>query len=147
VHLFLDFDGVLHPFTTEAFDDDLQLLRNPALFCWLPVLADLLRPYPSVKIIVSSDWRRLYGDSALAKLLGNELGPRFDGVTATCGADRAKEIREEVARRQLERWIALDDHPSVRAARKRDKHFIWCDPTTGVNAPDVQKEMARKLAA
>ena len=147
MHLFLDYDGVLHPYGTEAFDEDFKLLSNPALFCWIPVLADILRPHPTVKIIVSSDWRRLYDDITLAKLLGVELGARLDGVVETYNSDRAHEIRTEAARRNLTRWLAVDDHSSVRAARCKDPRFIWCDPATGLSNPDVQLELARKLAS
>ncbi len=37
-------------------------------------------PYSEVQIVVSSDWRRLFGDQALVALLGPSLGQRFIGV-------------------------------------------------------------------
>src|SRR4051794_39007445 len=46
--LFLDFDGVLHPtYSIKA-----------ELFCYLPRLESVLRDYPMVKAVVTSDWRR-----------------------------------------------------------------------------------------
>ncbi|WP_256095067.1 HAD domain-containing protein [Paraburkholderia nodosa] len=74
--LFLDFDGVLHAYDELALDDNFRLIENPNLFMWCPVLERILAPFPEVRIVVSSDWRRLFDDAALIKLLG-PLGARF----------------------------------------------------------------------
>jgi len=145
--LFLDFDGVLHPVGEEALDADFRLIANPALFCWRHILADALAPYPSVRIVVSSDWRRLFDDENLARLLGPALGPRVIGAVANVEASRAGEVLAEAARRQLVHWLAIDDHPSVRAARKAgDARFIACSSATGLSNVCVQNELKRKLA-
>ncbi|WP_254220697.1 HAD domain-containing protein [Burkholderia glumae] len=57
--MFLDFDGALHPVGETVLDENGQLVRNPALFSWLPILEQHLRPFPEICIVVSSDWRRL----------------------------------------------------------------------------------------
>lgn len=143
--LFLDFDGVLHPFGEPALDEDFRLIENPNLFAWLPVLDQLLAYYPHVRIIVSSDWRRLCDDETLVRLLG-PLGGRFIGVVETWGGTRAEEILEEARRRCLTHWLAIDDHSSVEAASRRDSRFVACAPDTGVGAARVQAELQRKLA-
>lgn len=135
--LFLDFDGVLHPDGSEAIDERGRLIDNPVLFCWLPILADILDPYPAVRIIVSSDWRRLFDDAALIRLLG-PLGTRFAGVVERITPPRAQEILHDALQRGLSDWIALDDHKSVQAAARTDPRFIACAPATGITDEAVQ---------
>ena len=123
--VFLDLDGVLHPVGVPAVDEEFRLIDNPGLFVWRPILERLLAPYPMVGIIVSSDWRRLFDDATLVRLLG-PLAARFVGVVECHGSFRSEEILAEVKRRGLKRWVALDDHPSVIAAQARDARFIAC---------------------
>ena len=144
--LFLDFDGVLHD-ANEDVPDSVEALRaNPRLFQWLPHLVDALAPYPDVRIIVSSNWRRWFDDAGLRALLG-QLGPRFDGVVATLGHSRAEEIWMEVHKRRLEHWMAIDDHESVHLAAQRDGRFIACPPDEGLSAASVQASLRTKLAS
>lgn len=143
--VFLDFDGVLHPVGEPALDDDFRLLPNPRLFCYLPHLTDTLAPYPEVRIVVSSDWRRLFDDDTLQGCLG-ELGDRFVGVVDTFGGTRAEEIYAEVTRRGLVRWLVLDDHPSVLEASMTDARFIACDPQLGLSSTKTQADLRKKLS-
>jgi hypothetical protein len=83
--LFLDFDGVLHPVGERALDDDFCLIENPGLFIWRPIQEALLAQYPAVRIIISSDWRRLFDDATLIRLLG-PLSNRFAGVVESVGS-------------------------------------------------------------
>ena len=146
--LFLDFDGVLHSLGEAAMDEDFRLIANPNLFCWRSILVGILAPHPSVKIIVSSDWRRLVDDECLVRLLGESLGARFVGVVEVAKESRADEILAEALRRELRCWLAVDDHPSVAKARKAgDTRFIACAPDKGLSDPTVQRELKRKLAA
>jgi hypothetical protein len=48
VYVFLDFDGVTHPWG-EAED-----------FRCLPLLESVLREYPETRVIIASDWRTLF---------------------------------------------------------------------------------------
>ncbi|AQV95652.1 hypothetical protein BJN34_17365 [Cupriavidus necator] len=143
--LFLDFDGVLHAADEPALDGAGGLLPNPRLFAWLPVLVDILAPYPEVQIVVSSDWRRLLDDDNLRRVLGS-LAPRFAGVVETWGTSRFDEILIEVRRRKLTTWLAIDDHPTVVAASRRDARFIACAPDTGLSALPVQARLRATLA-
>jgi hypothetical protein len=45
--IMLDFDGVTHP--DNFFDAN--------FFCRLPLIEEVLRKFPSVKIVISSSWR------------------------------------------------------------------------------------------
>ena len=135
--LYLDFDGVLHPFGEPALGDDFGLLPNPNLFRWLPILESLLSGHPDVRIIVSSDWHRLFDDATLKRLLG-PVGGRFHGVIEAVGKSRASEILADAKKRGLKDWIAIDDHPTVRDASLSDCRFVACDPATGIGDPGVQ---------
>jgi hypothetical protein len=143
--LFLDFDGVLHPVGERALDENFRLIANPGLFVWRPMLEQILEPFPAVRIVVSSDWRRLFDDENLVRLLG-PLGNRFAGVVETYGSSRAAEIRTEASRRKTSNWLAIDDHPSVVAAGKSDGRFLACSPDTGLSDVGVQQVLRRKLA-
>ena len=147
IALFVDFDGVLHPFGIEALDENFELIANPTLFCWRPVLEELLAPHPEVRIIVSSDWRRLFTDSVLVTLLGRDLGQRFFGVVNRYNESRAAEILAEVTQRRLRRWLAIDDHQTVFEARRAgDERFIPCDPALGITGTTAKSELRSKLA-
>lgn len=143
--LFLDFDGVLHPVGTPALSEDFMLIDNPELFCYLPILERLLEPHANVRIIVSSDWRRLFDDETLIRLLGG-LGPRFEGVVECFGGMRAEEIRDEAQRRGLSRWIALDDHKSVVEAAATDIRFVPTSPAYGISEPATLAALKIALA-
>lgn len=143
--LFTDFDGVLHAADEPALDGAGRLRANAKLFVWLPILVNILQPYPEVQIVISSDWRRLLDDENLRRVLG-PLGPRFAGIVETWGVSRADEILTEVRRRRLTRWLALDDHPSVASASRRDARFIACAPDTGMSAVEVQSALRSRLA-
>ena len=112
---------------------------------WRPILERLLAPYPMIGIIVSSDWRRLFDDATLVRLLG-PLAVRFAGVVECYGSSRSEEILAEVRPRGLKEWVALDDHPSVIAAQATDPRFVACEPTTGVSSVDVQRTLSARLA-
>jgi len=144
VFLFLDFDGVLHPVGTPALAEDFTLLDNPELFCFLSILEEILAPYSNVRIIVSSDWRRLFDDETLIRLLGG-LGPRFEGIVECYNQVRATEISHEAQRRSLSYWIALDDHPSVVQAAILDKRFVPTNAKLGISDPVTQSVLQAVL--
>ncbi|MCK4143623.1 hypothetical protein HFK84_15235 [Ralstonia pseudosolanacearum] len=143
--LFTDFDGVLHAADEPVFDSAGRRLANERLFVWLPILVTILAPHPEVQIVVSSDWRRLLDNENLKRALG-PLGSRFAGIVETWGASRVDEILTEVRRRQLSRWLAIDDHPTVAIASRSDARFIACAPDTGLSADTVQAALRSRLA-
>lgn len=143
--VYLDYDGVLHPDGTPAIDEYGRLIDNPVLFSWLPILVTLLEPYPDVRIIVSSDWRRLFDDPALIKMLG-PIGNRFAGVVERPSSSRVLEVLHDAQTRDLFDWIALDDHKSVHEAARTDPRFIACDPMLGLTSGQIQLAVRAWLA-
>lgn len=143
--LFLDFDGVLHPEKAARLDRRLGRIVGENMFCWLPLLETLLAPYPELRILVTSDWRRHLSNESLKDLLG-PLGSRFLDVVLTYSPSRYEEIATEVDKRQLQHWLALDDHLSVQEAAGSNERLIWCPPDKGLSSERVQRELAEKLA-
>ncbi|CAB3741013.1 hypothetical protein LMG22037_06443 [Paraburkholderia phenoliruptrix] len=144
--LFLDFDGVLHPVGEPALDEHCRLIENPGLFIWRPIPEALLTPYPAVRIIVSSNWRRLFDDATLIRLLGR-LGNRFVGVVESYGACRSEEILMDVRRRKIIHWLAIDDHPSVVRAQAEEHRFIAWDSARDLNDEVVRRTLRVTLSA
>ena len=140
--LYLDFDGVLHPLGEPELDDNFKLLPNPRRFLWLPILEGVLQPYKRVRIIVSSDWARIFDDNALIKLLG-PLGPRFVGVVETRAGSRREDITADAQKRGLEYWVAIDDDASVK--QRREEHFVWCNPATGLSDGAVREKLHERI--
>ncbi|MEC5405995.1 HAD domain-containing protein [Paraburkholderia sp. MPAMCS5] len=142
--LFLDFDGVLHPVREPALDEDFRLIENPGLFVWRPILEALLAEHPAVRIIVSSDWRRLFDDATLMQLPG-PLDNRFVGDLESYGSCRSEEILMEVRRSKLVHWLAIDDHPSVVSAQAEERGFIACASAHGLSDEAVQRALREML--
>jgi len=109
--LFLDFDGPLHSVEIQAINRYGEFVPHPDLFSGVPILDELLKPFPSIQIVVSSDWRLVVDDDTLKKLLG-PLAPRFVGVMEVMMvSSRADAIKEDARRRRLSAWLAIDDQP------------------------------------
>lgn len=144
--LFLDFDGPLHSAEIQAINRHGEFIPHPALFAGLPILDELLKPFPDLQILVSSDWRLVVDDDTLKQLLG-PLSTRFSGVMEITVPSRADAIKEEARRRRLSKWLALDDHSTVAKVAKTDARFIVCDPIVGIASSDVQQELVRKIRA
>ncbi|MBU1363877.1 MAG: hypothetical protein KKE51_08655 [Gammaproteobacteria bacterium] len=145
--LYLDFDGVVHALGEPALNDNFKLLDNPNLFKWLPILEQILEPYPEVRIVISSDWRRLFDDDSLKRLLGPAISHRFAGIVEVAEKSRANEILMDAAQRGLTDWLALDDHPTVVEASRTDIRFIVCKPETGLSSRTVQATLKTRLNA
>lgn len=110
--LFLDFDGVLHPETSDA-----------ELFCRLPLFWELLRQCPEVEVVFSTSWREIYPQDELLAFVtsggGEDLAHRFIGSTPLA---RKPPYEDDYRLREIEclawlegsglqerPWLALDD--------------------------------------
>lgn len=61
--LFLDYDGVLHPDSAHLIRGSPVLRAEGELLMWMPILEDILEPYPDVSIVLSTSWVRVLGFS------------------------------------------------------------------------------------
>jgi len=145
--LYLDFDGVLHP-----HDVDVEPRRGPyvnspeghAIFEHAELLSDLLEPYPHVRIVLSTGWVTRYRYSGAQRRLPPRLFARCVGATwhremplpAFEALSRGEQVRADVARRQPQAWLALDDHDEGWEDA-RGHSVVITDPIHGISSPAV----------
>lgn len=106
--LFLDFDGVLHPFPKP--ENPTQLFVNRGR------LECVLFDYPRTEVVISSTWRENYSLTELKALFSPSIRNRIVGVLpviqihtlADMEAIRFKEIQLFLSGSEKP-WLALDD--------------------------------------
>ncbi len=131
--LFLDFDGVLHPYdVVDAVDANVRAER----FCWLPLLTQTLAPHPAVRIVVTSDWRYFSDADRMRELLG-PLSSRFAGCPAfSRGFTRADHILQVVQQEALSSTGVRSTMMQACSRRPgKSPRFVACDPATGLSEP------------
>lgn len=114
--LFLDFDGVLHPYgcTIDRY------------FCRMQTLESWLRQRPEIDVVISSSWREHHPLDELRSFFDEDIQQRVVGVTPILkrgwgDAETSHEPLQPYAREQevrqwlrecgepWRRWAALDD--------------------------------------
>lgn len=114
--LYLDFDGVLHPADIRVLPADRQprvyVRGQPTdlpLFEHLPLLEQLLKPYPQLRIILATSWVREFGYEYALEQLTSSLRERVIGATLYPALARYYCIQIDAEERGIDRWLALDD--------------------------------------
>lgn len=137
--LFLDFDGVLHPFD-----------RPDGVFTLLADFERVMRDFHEVDIVISSAWREAHTLDELRQLFSPDIAQRIVDATPiftdlTQPHVRESEIRSwlEAAGRQDESWVAIDDTDWFFS--EGCCNFILVDPRTGFNSY-VEQELRRRLS-
>ena len=141
--LFLDFDGVLHPFGCWV---DQHFSRLPVLEAWL-------RWRPGVDIVVTSTWRQQHTLEELRARFAADLQSRVIGATPvfkrddwaqrgeveTCHYERHAEVLRWLAQsgEPARRWAALDDQPELY--KPRCVQLVLCNGKVGL----MQRELDR----
>lgn len=153
--LFLDFDGTLH--AGNALIDEagqVTLDSGRPMFEFAPLLVEMLRPYPSVEIVLTTSWlQRLplnrvvaYLPPGLAKrVVGTtkDLKPRFGDLKR--GTARTYVIVNYAYGKHLKNWLAIDD--SVYGAYNFGtddelvEHFLLLDSKRGISDECVQQKI------
>lgn len=157
--LYLDFDGVLHHQNVLWHPKKGAYLHAPPgyeLFQHAELLADLLKPFPEVQIVLSTSWVLQYGLTGSAKRLPEELRKRVIGGTYHSRhmqrqefqfeKPRGQQVYEDLLRRRPRAWIALDDNAEGWPPEAVG-HFIQTDESEGISAPEVLLEIKEKLQA
>lgn len=144
--LFLDFDGVLHPFPTPSDAD--------RLFCNLPRLEEVLRDFPEVQIVISSSWREERSLAELAAFFSPDIGSRVVGVLpviaigglADMAVVRYREIEQFLeAQGELAQWIAIDDDPALFPPEC--SRLLLCEDGFGVAEEQaLRKRLAHRVS-
>ena len=130
--VFLDFDGVLHPFPCHY----------GVFFCQRAVLEKFFgRPeYESAQFVITSTWRNHHPLEALREWFGETFRQRIIGTTpkldVAWDGSREREIRAWLRqhRRAEEAWIALDDMQQFFEPECRN--LFLCDGSTGLTEAD-----------
>ena len=155
--LYLDFDGVLHHencLWRPRRGPYLVAPRGHVLFQHAELLSELLAPYPTWKIVLSTSWVIQYGCDRAAKCLPDALRSRVIGATFHSrmnlnefqSMSRGLQIWADVQRRLPKEWIALDDQGFNWPAWCRE-NFIQTDEVQGVSEPAVLARLKEVLDA
>jgi hypothetical protein len=154
--LYLDFDGVLHPedvWRRPGWGPYVATPPGHRVFEHADLLLELLRPYPDIRIVLSTSWVRVLGSvRKVARRLPPELRSRVIGATwhSSMSADgfqempRGIQVWSDVRRRLPEAWLALDDDDAGWPAECRD-HLVHTDAVLGISAPSVLAYLKEKL--
>jgi hypothetical protein len=138
--LFLDYDGVLHPWPIKrAFEH-------------APALARRLLPHPEVRIVLSTSWVGKLGLEAAKAQLPPALSRLVVDSTATAlgfeqhSLNRAEQIERYLALPRwpkIHHWVVLDD---AACRFQCEERVIRCNPETGLVAADLE-QLGRVLRA
>lgn len=111
-----------------------------------------MRPYPEIRIVLSTSWVVRLGYSRTAKRLPPSLRERVIGATFHTRMNehefhshpRGMQVWLDVTRRKPAQWLALDD--------TWEDWPLWClenyvrtDPDEGIGAPEVTASIVEKL--
>jgi hypothetical protein len=135
--VFLDFDGVLHRFTTGTF-------RKLPLFC------EFLRQNPNISVVISSTWRLQYRLEELREFFEPDVRHQIIDVTPdltvtagliALGATRCEEISSWlVSHPDVTSWAILDDESGL--FRNHRDRLVLTDAAEGL----VQANLAELLS-
>jgi hypothetical protein len=163
--IYLDFDGVLHP-DSVFLENGKPALKHcdetdgdETLFCWAYILEHHLKPYPDVRIILSTSWVPALGFDKAKKVLPTSLQDRVIGATwhnkyaESLGLtrhnwmylSRYSQIATHRSRNLNARWIAIDNDDDNWDQRYRD-NLVHTDDWRGLAPTETQEDLAKKLA-
>jgi hypothetical protein len=153
--LYLDFDGVLHHENVLWHPKKGAYLLMGAhhhLFAHVSLLTHLLRPYPNVRIVLSTSWVLRYGYRATSLMLMPSLRDRVIGTTfhSTMNKEefrsmpRWQQVLQDFGRRRPSAWLVLDDDHEGWPESYLD-HYVRTDPAEGLSHSVVLEELQTKL--
>lgn len=128
--LFVDIDGVMHPFGC-AVDQ---------LFAWRGLLDELIAEHDDLVLVVHSTWRYEYSLDELREFLGARVadstprGPRWDSIQWWMSQNY----------KTVSSWRVLDDAP-VEFPDPPPPQLIVCDSATGLSDDGVQAQLRNWL--
>lgn len=136
--LFLDFDGVLHPFD-----------RPRGAFSLLTEFERVMRDFPGVDIVISSSWREAYTLDELRSVFSVDMAQRIIGATPILHDLDHEHVREiEIhawlrdAGRETESWVAIDDFEWFFSPGCAN--LVLTDTRTGFDE-QVERELRKRL--
>ena len=147
--LFLDIDGVMHPFgTMEAYFEDGKFIikkndkswiENGEPFSRLPFLIHLADRW-DLKIVLHSAWRLAYNLTELKRELPKELMDRLVGVTDPLEVHRFPSITKFISGTGVKKFMIVDDDTKDFPWNVvKSPKFVGTDPKLGMNAEVIVK--------
>ena len=107
--LFLDFDGVLHPFPMTSIS--IHFSATPSLWT-------ILEKIPDISVVITSTWREQFSLAQLVELLkghgGERFSHRFIGVTPIM--ESTTDYVHGIRQREIESWLLeneVTDEPYI----------------------------------
>lgn len=145
----MDFDGVLHsPGAIAGAQPPLtpvEIQRGwPDTFMHLPLLANLLKDYSDVAVVVSSSWRMFLDDIELGELL-KPISHWYAGSTGNVHLGRDKAIKEWLRHNTIKEFIILDDVESFFPGNW--PMLILCKPNDGISDLHVLQKLQAWLGS
>lgn len=159
--LFVDFDGTLH--RGRALLDEggqVSLDTGNSVLEFAPLLEELLLPYPSVRIVLTTSWLNTLPTEQVISFLPPALAARVAGTTLGFkmrfgymqdGSARTYVIRSYVFEHHLKNWLALDDsvfgaHHLSTYFLDLEPHLVLLDSKQGIGDPVAQRRILAWLA-
>lgn len=161
MHIYLDFDGVLHPDAVFSPRNRPLELRAPGeLFMHAEILSDILASYPDAKIILSTSWVRALSYERTLKKMPPKLKALVTGATWHKSMrhgnqdpfnwmTRYEQILAHVNRNNIQQWIAIDDlHSGDEVDLWPIKHrhlLVLTEESAGLGCPKAQADLIETL--
>ncbi len=144
--LFLDLDGVFHPFGPEKGTGLLgpRAVHRTGVFCWYDEFIELMKPFPSVELVIHSSWRDAYSLADFQDMF-SALSQSVVGVTPR--GKRADSIRAWLAAQPESVDFRILDDQAKEFSVDLKPNLIKCDRLRGVSAKSVQRQLLAWLNA
>lgn len=151
--LFLDYDGCLHADDVFLIDGVPFMRRDGAqIFEHANLLAEILRPFPDVRIVLSTSWVGTFNLIRAKLYLPQTLQHRVVGTTYECrrdkqewdGLSRFDQIIRYVRANGIQSWLALDDD-NEGWPECHKQNLVCPTPKLGIGDRRIQLELAEKL--
>ena len=156
--LYLDFDGVLHRDAVYRQPGRGIYIRGGELFEWGHFLEELVRPFPDLRIVLSTSWVRELGYDRARSYLPPMLAERVIGATFHrrihgptrelrwhwAQMPRGQQIAEDVSRRRPRAWFAIDD-ATDEFTPEQSAFLVHCQSESGLSDPAVRAEFSAML--
>lgn len=150
--LFLDYDGVLHPYSVYCVGEAFELYcedKSVQMFCWAPILEgilDDLDPHGRIKIVLSTTWAQRLHWSVAKKYLPESLQQRVVGGTTWAPVARGIQVQLHTMDYRIPDncWLAIDDDDYKWPKEHLDK-LVRTDEELGLSCKKTQAILREKL--
>lgn len=158
--IFLDYDGTLHA-GQALLDNDgrITLDSGRQLFEFAPLLVEMLRPYPTVEIVLTTSWLQALPVDVVISYLPPELAQRVVDTTKDIkprlsyehsDAGRTDVIVSYTYGKRLKNWLAIDDSAYGVSMFGREPgeltdHFLLLDSERGISDAPAQQRIRQWL--